>query len=132
VNKSSFLTKIQHTKHLPGGNSVPSHVSPYSYDVQMPDGNTRHFHANKIKKFIAKVQFVGVVNKQNKDFGLIECVTMPNQINEPSLPSQRINPQQLEHLSPEQCTRLLAVLDEFADCFTDTPRHYEIRVSDGF
>jgi len=62
---------------------------------------------------------------------------MPNHISEPILPSQRINPQQLEHLSPEQCTRLLTVLDEFADCFTDTPGHctlipHEIRVSDGF
>jgi len=111
--------------------------SPYSYDVQMPDGSTRYLYANKIRKFIASVQSVGVVNEQDEDFGSIECVTMPNQINEPTLPSQRINPQQLEHLTPKQCTRLLAVLDEFEDCFTDTPKHctlilHEIRVSDGF
>ena len=111
--------------------------SPYSYDVQTPDGSTRHLHANKIKMFIAKVQGVGVVNEQNKDIGPIECVTMPNQISEPTLPSQRINSQQLEHLSLKQCTRLLAVLDKFADCFTDTPGHctlipHKIRVSDSF
>ena len=103
----------------------------------MPGGSTRHLHANKIRKFIARVQGVGVVNEQDEDFGPIECVTMPNQISEPILLSQRINLQQLEHLSPEQCTRLLAVLDEFADCFTDTPGHctlipHEIQVSDGF
>ena len=111
--------------------------SPYSYDVQMPDGSTRHLHANKMKKFIARVQGVGVVNEQDEDFGPIECVTVPNQISKPTLPSQRINPQQLQHLSPEQCTRLLLVFDEFADCFTDTPGHctlipHEIRVSAGF
>ena len=107
--------------------TITSVRSPHSYDV----------HANKIKKFIARVQGVGVVNEQDENFGPIECVTMPNQISEPTLPSQRINPQQLEHLSPEQCTRLLAVVDEFADCFTDTSGHctlipHEIRVFDSF
>ena len=111
--------------------------SPYSYDVQTPDGSTRHLHANKIKKFIARVQGVGVVNEQYEDFNPIERVTVLNQTSEQSLPSQRINPQQLEHLSLEQCTRLLAVLDEFADCFTDTPGHctlipHKIGVSDNF
>jgi len=78
----------------------------------MPDGSTRHLHASKIRKFVARVQGVGVVNVQDEDFGPIECVTMPNQVSEPTSPSQRINPQQLEHLSPEQFTRLLAVLDD--------------------
>ena len=62
---------------------------------------------------------------------------MPNQISEPTLPSQRINPQQLKHLFPKQRTRLLAVFHKFSDCFTDTPGHctlilYEIWVSDNF
>jgi len=101
----------------------------------MPDGSTRHPRANKIRKFIARVQGVGVANEHDKDFGPIE--RMPNQISEPTLPSQRINLQQLEHLSPKQCTRLLAVLDKFADCITDTAKHctlipYKIRVSDSF
>jgi len=47
------------------------------------------------------------------------------------LPSQLISTEQLKHLSPEQQTRLLAVLDNFADCFTETPGHCT-RVSDIF
>ena len=42
--------------------------SPYSDDVEMTDGSTRHLHANKIRKFIARVQGVGVVNQQDEDF----------------------------------------------------------------
>ena len=111
--------------------------SPYSYNVEMADGSTRHLHANKIRKFIARVQGVGVVNEQDEDFGPIDCVTTADPARDTLLPSQCINIEQLEHLSPEQRTRLLAVLDDFADCFTETPGHctlvaHEIRVSDNF
>jgi len=36
--------------------------SPYSYLVDMPDGSRRHFHANKLRPYIARVSNVGVVN----------------------------------------------------------------------
>jgi len=83
------------------------------------------------------VQGVGVVNEQDEDFGPIDCVTTADPTRVALLPSQRINPEQLEHLSPEQRMRLLAVLDDFAECFTETPGHctlvaHEIRVADNF
>ena len=111
--------------------------SPYSYNVEMADGSTRHLHANKIRKFIARVQGVGVVNEQDEDLGPIDCVTTADPVRDALLPSQRIDPEQLKHLSPEQRIRLLAVLDNFADCFTETPGHctlvaHEIRVTDNF
>jgi len=72
-----------------------------------------------------------MVNEQDEDFGPIDCVTTADPARDALLPSQCINIEQLEHLSPEQQMRLLAVLDDFADCFTETPGH-EIHVSDNF
>jgi len=111
--------------------------SPYSYNVEIADGSTRHLHANKIRKFIARVQGVVVVNEQEEDFAPIDCVTTAEPVRDALLPSQRINTEQLKHLSLQQRTRLLAVLDDFADCFTETPGHctlvaHEIHVSDNF
>ena len=37
------------------------------------------------------------------------------------LPSERVDMCKLEHLSPEQRSQLLNLLDEFADCFNDKP-----------
>ena len=62
--------------------------SPYSYDVEMADGSTRHLHANKIRKFIARVQGVGVVNEQDEDFGPIDCVTTADPTRDALFPSQ--------------------------------------------
>jgi len=97
--------------------------SPYSYDVEMADGSTWHLHANKIRKFIARVQGVGVVNEQDEDFGPTDCVTTADPTRDALLPSQCVDSEQLKHLSPEQRTRLLKVLDDFSDCFTETPGH---------
>jgi len=78
-----------------------------------------------------------VVNEQDEDFRHIDCVTTADPTCDALLPSQRISTKQLKHLSPEQQTCLLAVLDDFADCFIEIPGHctlvaHEICVSDNF
>jgi len=44
----------------------------------------------------------------------------PDKRSEP-LPSHKIDPEKLNHLSEQQRRGLLAVLDQFPDCFSDTP-----------
>jgi hypothetical protein len=53
------------------------------------------------------------------------------------LPSQKIDMENLAHLSPEQKTQLLQILDKYPDVFSDEPGHinvieHEIWIMDGF
>ena len=48
--------------------------SPYSYLVDMGNGHVRHIHANKIRKFIARVTRVhgcGVISDRDVEFGRV-------------------------------------------------------------
>ena len=60
---------------------------------------------------VIKIGSVAVVDPPPKD---------PDKRSEP-LPSQKIDPGKLNHLSEQQRRKLLAVLDQFPDCFSDTP-----------
>ena len=60
-----------------------------------------------------------IVYEADEEFGSLSVPdTSPRA--EP-LPSSRINPAKLNHLSPEQKGQFLSVLDEFADVFTERP-----------
>ena len=50
--------------------------SPYSYLVDMPHGSRRHFHANKLHPYVARVSYVGVINDSDYEFGHVD--TPPN------------------------------------------------------
>ena len=131
---------------------------PYSYRVQL-DGARYHVHANKFRKFHVRVDEVlyeppveelscqtanvdtcAVIYERDTDFGPVEVVELS--VAEPDrsqkLPSsKKIDPPKLEHLSESQREELLAVLDQFPDCFSDTPGfcdyvEHEIHVSSDF
>jgi len=95
-------------------------LSPHSYLVGMEDGSVKHLHANHMRKFVAKVQSVVMVNDKDTDFGNV-CYPPTRIINHVALPSQRVKTEQIEHLSVEQRVELLSILDEFADVFSDRP-----------
>jgi len=94
-------------------------LSPHSYLIDMPNGARRHLHANKIRKFIARTNSIGIVRETDVDFGPIE--TAPTDIVSDELPSQRIDRASLSHLDARQQAELLTVLDNFGDCFSETP-----------
>jgi len=111
--------------------------SPYSYDVEMPDGSRRQLHANKLRPFVARVQHIGIIKEQDRDFGVVEHVPISADKQTESLPSQRITSDKLQHLEPQQRQALLAVLDDFADVFSDFPGlctvvQHEIHVTSDF
>jgi len=102
-----------------GPGTVVKVKSPYSYLVDLDNGNIRHMHANKMRHFIARVQGCGVTAKCDTEFSKVlspEVVT-----NESVMPSVRVEPEKLSHLDEDQRAELVEVLDEFAACISDKP-----------
>jgi len=94
-------------------------------------------HANKLRPFVARVQHIGIINEQDSDFGVVEHAPVSADKQTDSLPSQCIASDKLQHLEPQQRQALLAVLDEFADVFSDFPGlctivQHEIYVTNDF
>ena len=115
---------------------------PYSYLVEL-DGTRSHVHANKLRKFHVRIDEVvlepsvedllpdqtvsvetcAVIYEHDLDFGPVNVVDSTVQKPDRSselLPSQKIDPAKLAHLSARQREELLSVLDAFPDCFSDT------------
>ena len=95
--------------------------SPYSYLVDMGNGQVRPIHANKIRKFVARVRGCGVITDGDIDFGRV--LQPVNNVCD-SKPNERVSAHRLTHQNAKQCGDLLSVLDEFAICFSDTPGLY--------
>jgi hypothetical protein len=91
--------------------------SPYSYLVYMSVGSRRHMHANKLRPLIAKVQTV--IHQRDADFGRI--LTVPTTKDQVELPSKGINLSSLSHSLHDEPQAILALLDEFSDCFLKHP-----------
>jgi len=115
--------------------------SPYSYLVEL-DGVRHHVHANKLRQFHVRIDEVvlepvvenndqtvnadtcAVIYERDADFGPVDVVdpTLMNPDKSLELPpSKKIDPAKLQHLSANQRDELLALLDEFSDCFSETP-----------
>ena len=142
-----------------GPASIVEVKSPYSYIVEL-DGARQHVHANKLRKFHVRVDeviiepsggndsdsYMAVVNTcpivydGDVDFGAVDVIDPPPKKadrEEELLPSKRIDSAKLAHLSERQRRELMVVLDQFPDCFSDTPGYcslveHEILVDDNF
>ena len=107
----------------------------YSYLVEI-DGSRQLIHANKLRKYDVKVNEIvcnmpqvpeeitgvntcAVVYEKDKDFGPLKYVETKTVTSD--LPSTKIDPSKLAHLSEQQRTEFLAVLDKYPECFSETP-----------
>ena len=52
-----------------GSGTMEKVRSPYSYLVDLGNGNVRHMHANKMRHFIARAQGCGVITECDSEFG---------------------------------------------------------------
>ena len=68
---------------------------------------------------IAEVNTCAVVYEKDEDFGPLKYVEAKTETDD--LPSSKIEPCKLSHLSPAQRKELLAVLDKYPECFSETP-----------
>src|SRR5664279_2023776 len=127
-----------------GPATVVQVCSPYTYMIEL-NGGRYHMHANNLRKFNVRVDEVecksiscdissdslilgeGVVNNctiiydNDVDFGNIAVVETFHCIGEEMLPSQRISPDKIAHLSLSQRDELLKLLDRYATVFSDKP-----------
>lgn len=97
--------------------------SPYSYLIDMGDGRVKHIHANKMRKYTARVQGCNVISEHDDEFGRVLVPVTESTVD---LPSNRVDRDKLSHLDDDQHKQLLNLLDEFADCFDDKPGLCEI------
>ena len=75
--------------------------------------------ANKLRKLIAHMSHGAVISDQDDDFGDISPAPVQDAVNQTR--SQRIDKEMLLHLHADEQRALLNLLDEFEDCFRDTP-----------
>jgi hypothetical protein len=111
--------------------------SPHSYIVEI-DGARQHVHANKLRKYDVRVDEVvcnsltvsdasvhscSVIFDHDTDFGDVEEFIPPsvgaNDVDCVLLPSQQIDASKLSHLSDQQRTELLDILDKYPECFVE-------------
>ncbi len=110
---------------------IMKRVSPYSYDVETEDGKVKRLHANKLRKFLIRVQtMTGVIHEEDDTFGDIEVV--------PSGVIQKSEKYfELSHLNSEQQREMLKLLTEFESVFDDNPGscvigEHVIRLREGY
>ena len=118
-----------------GPATVAEVKSAYSYLVDMPDGSRRHYHANKLRRFLVRAHAGGVINDEDGEFG--EIAATPNLTSATLKPSDRVEAGKLAHLGPQQRRQLLNVLDRYPECFDEKPGfcdvvQHEIKVKPGF
>ena len=136
-----------------GPATVIEKKSPHSYIVEY-NGVSRHLHADKLRKYHvsvqisvkppegqaeineAKVGHCAIIYDKDKDFGEVEVIETSSTVSE-LLPSQKIDPDKLKHLSIQQRQELLSVLDKYPECFLNKPGlctlvTHEINVTDDF
>jgi len=75
-------------KRWQGPGPVVMVKAPYSYLVDMGDGRVRHVHANKMRKFLVRVQGCNVINDSDTDFGR---VLVPESVCDSVLPSVTVD-----------------------------------------
>jgi len=124
--------------------------SPSSYLVEV-DGARRVYHVNDLRKYHIRIDYAqcdslcigmpqpktGAVNTcavaydKDIDFGIIDVIepTRNESVDADNtteqLPSRKISPEDLAHLSKKKQKQLLAVLDKYPQCFSDTPGYTE-------
>ena len=98
-------------------------ISPDSYFIDIGDGRVRY------------VQSCDIISEIDVDFSraLVPATVDDGNV----LPSVNVDRSKIEHLDPEQQGELLALLDEFAECFIDKPglckvAEHQIRVTGEF
>ena len=93
--------------------------APYSYLIELPDSSVRHVHANRIRPWVTRVNMVGIIKEDDDDFGDVRYAPTDPVVDD--LPSAKIDPDMLGHLTSDQRADLLQLLDRYASCFSERP-----------
>ena len=116
-----------------GPGTVTAKLSPYSYRISLDTGAVRTLHANDLRRFIPRVNSVGVIFEDDTDFGQIEyCPTAGM-----GATDDAISALELSHLSSIEQAELRGLLMKHRQVFKDKPGHckvacHEINLVEGF
>ena len=93
--------------------------APYSYLIALPDSSVRHVHANRIRLWVTRVNMVGIIKEDDDDFCDVPYAPTDPVVDD--LPSAKIDPDSLGHLTSDQRADLLQLLDRYTSCFSERP-----------
>ena len=135
---------------------IKDKISAHSYLVDI-NGSLKHLHADKLRNYhisvvevicdtvaVGHVQTImnhcAIIYDEDRDFGELGVTENPTKVTEgqPEVPpSQIIDLDSLSQLTEEQRVKLLAILDQYAECFSEKPGlcnviQHEINVSQDF
>ena len=96
-----------------GPGEIIDRVNPHSYKVKLPDNSIRHVHANKIRKFHARVHTVGVIFEDDVEFGEIH----PTPVEMPPLNKENIEVD-INHLEKSKQIELFELLYKHSKLFS--------------
>ena len=119
VLASDSSNKIYSSRHGPC--TIAQVRASYRYVVDMGDGSRRYLHAKRIRKFIVCTHQVGIIKKEDGDEFEEVPLRATGKYEPLCLPTQKIDTERLTHLDNAQRTKLLHVLDQFSECFSDKP-----------
>ena len=63
---------------------------------------------------------------EDRDFGLVDVIDTDQFQKSELVPSQRVDLMTLSHLSVEQRTKLLALLDQYSECYSAKPGFFSV------
>lgn len=96
---------------------VRTKLNDYAYQIEMPDGAVRRLHANKLRLFVPRIQSVGVVFDDEKDFGELSCYPTTKDVNE-SIDWSSVD---LSHLTADQQEQMKRLIAKHSKVFNDKP-----------
>lgn len=119
-----------------GPGIVADKLSEYSYLVSLDNGAVRQLHANKLRKFIPRVQSIGVINGVDEEFGDVCELPLSSDSSEFEKSLDELD---LNHLSAEPRLRLIDLLRKHERVFSNIPGKcspdiatHKIRLEEGF
>ena len=120
-----------------GPATVVAKVSAHSYRIALNTGAVRLLHANKLRKFVTRVNVVGVVYDEDQDFGEIECCPSVNVSKDEQETIDAIKNVDLSHLNDVQAKLLRELLYKHRFVFSNRPgtcdvNPHEINLVEGF
>ena len=120
-----------------GPATVVGIISDYGYRVALNTGAVRILHANKLRKFIARVNVVGVIYDEDKEFGEIICCPEVNVTKDEQETIEAIKNLDLSYLDDDKVKQLKELLYKHRLVFNNRPgtcnvSPHEINLVDGF
>ena len=74
-----------------------------------------------------KINHCVVIHDEDRNFGSVDVIDDTDQFQKSELvPCQRVDLMTLSHLSVEQKTKLLALLDKYSECFSEKPGSFSV------